>query len=137
MTSHAELFRAAYASGITSKQRLHVQYMRHNIGICAELVECFDSRGQEWVKLWNSFDGYFIRPASAIRICQGSTDRGCACADGTISREQAQRADRGNSAGHPVHFSDGFTDLYFSRAGVVAPHESPNFRTFAISREGS
>lgn len=128
MTTHAELFRAAYACGLTSKQRLHVQYQRHHIGMCAELVECFESRGQEWVKLWNTFDGYFTRPASAIRICQGATERGCACADGAISRQQAQRAGGGNCAGQP--------GLNFSRAGVVAPHESPNFRTFAISREG-
>ncbi|MFV0601755.1 MAG: hypothetical protein ACK5NE_08050 [Brachymonas sp.] len=136
MTTHAELFRAAYACGLTSKQRLHVQYMRHHIGLCAELVECFESRGQEWVKLWNTFDGYFIRPASAIRICQGATDRGCACADGAISRQQAQRADGGNSAGQPAPISDASTDRHFSRAGVVAPHESPNFRTLPISREG-
>lgn len=116
MATHSELFRAAYACGVTKKERLHVQYKKQGIGICAEVVECFDHHGQEWVKLWNSLDGYFSRPASAIEICQGHADGMCTCAPtgAQISATSPQ--------------------AHFSRAGVVAPHESPNFRTPAISQ---
>lgn len=114
MATHAELFRAAYACGVTKKERLNVQYKKQGMGICAEVVECFDNHVQEWVKLWNSLDGYFSRPACAIEICQGHADGMCTCAP------------------TGAKISAVLPQVHFSRAGVVAPHESPNFRTPAI-----
>lgn len=133
MATHAELFRAAYACGITKKERLHVQYKKQGMGICAEVVECFECRGQEWVKLWNQLDGYFARPASVLEICQGHADGMCACAEGAVSRLHAQRAAGENCALNAAQISTAIPEVHFSRAGVVAPHESPNFRTPALS----
>lgn len=103
MSTHSELFHAAYAAGLTKKQRLHVQYRKQGIGICAELVELFEIEGKEWAKLWSRLDGYISRPCSAIRVCEGDDKFSCSCATSA--------------------------QCDFSRAGVVAPHESLNIET--------
>lgn len=109
MTTHSELFRAAYAADLKRKKRLHVQYSRQGVGVCAELVELIFVNEKEWVRLWSRLDGYIKRPCHAIRVCEGDVLHHCSCA---TSR-----------------------NVNFSRASVVAPHESLNFETLNILKK--